>query len=386
MKVVALVAAHNEEASVGTTIDALLRQTRPIDDIVVISDNSTDRTFEIAHSYPITATRTEGNTHRKAGALNAGWTDFGQDADIILCIDADTILPPGAVASWEQEFERDSGLGGSSAKLTMLGTEFLVRLQRAEFARWTDTGLRRGWTSVLAGTACAIRNDLLHEFSRLAGRQGPWTYDSIVEDFEITYRIRELGYRCHVSPEVRAYTEAMTTRKALWGQRMKWQVGTVEDLLRFGFNKLTRVDWCQQVVGLLAAVVRVMWVWTMVLAMVLGLFRLDPIWLLPSLVFIADDVKQSLRIPHRDKWDVVIAAALLPQEIFAWIRAGWFTASWFSVLKSKVTGRSKDYWSVQYELEDKKTGRPAGTLQENYALQVSKIRRHQRVMGARHVR
>jgi len=386
VKVVALVAAHNEEASVGTTIDALLRQTRPIDDIVVISDNSTDRTFEIAHSYPITATRTEGNTHRKAGALNAGWTDFGQDADIILCIDADTILPPGAVASWEQEFERDSGLGGSSAKLTMLGTEFLVRLQRAEFARWTDTGLRRGWTSVLAGTACAIRNDLLHEFSRLAGRQGPWTYDSIVEDFEITYRIRELGYRCHVSPEVRAYTEAMTTRKALWGQRMKWQVGTVEDLLRFGFNKLTRVDWCQQVVGLLAAVVRVMWVWTMVLAMVLGLFRLDPIWLLPSLVFIANDVKQSLRIPHRDKWDVVIAAALLPQEIFAWIRAGWFTASWFSVLKSKVTGRSKDYWSVQYELEDKKAGRPAGTLQENYALQVSKIGRHQRVMGARHVR
>jgi cellulose synthase/poly-beta-1,6-N-acetylglucosamine synthase-like glycosyltransferase len=354
MKVVALVPAHNEEASIGSTIAALLSQTRPIDQIVVISDNSTDRTFEIACSQPITAIRTVGNAHRKAGALNAGWARFGQDADIILCIDADTILPPTAAADWEQEFKRDSSLGGSSAKLTMLGNEILVRLQRAEFARWTDTGLKRGWTSVLAGTACAIRNDLLRELAKLDGRAGPWAYDSIVEDFELTYRIRGIGHRCHVSPAVRAYTEAMKTPKALWGQRMKWQVGTVEDLLRFGFNKLTRVDWWQQLVGLLASLVRVMWVATMVLAMALGLFRFSPMWLLPTLVFIANDVKQSLRIPHRDKWDVVLAAALLPQEVFAWIRAGWFTASWLSVLRSKVTGRKKDYWSVQYELEDKK--------------------------------
>jgi len=353
VKVVALVAAHNEEASVGLTINALLLQTRPIDNIVVISDNSTDRTFEIAQSYPITVTRTNSNTHKKAGALNTGWTAYGQLADLIICVDADTVLPPTAVADWEQEFERDERLGGSSAKLTMPGSGFLVRLQRAEFARWTDTGLSRGWTSVLAGTACAIRNDVLREIARLAGREAPWTYDSIVEDFELTYRIRKLGYRCHVSPEVRAYTEAMKTPKALWGQRMKWQVGTVDDLLRFGLNRLTWVDWYQQFMGLLAALVRVMWVLTIAVAIMLGLFELDPIWLLPTLVFIASDVKQSLRIPHRDRWDVILAAAVLPQEAFAWIRAGWFTASWLSVLKSRVTGRRKDYWSVQYELEER---------------------------------
>jgi poly-beta-1,6-N-acetyl-D-glucosamine synthase len=360
VKVVALVPAHNEAASVGATISALLLQTRPIDNIVVMSDNSTDRTFEIAQSFPVTATKTENNTHKKAGALNAGWANYGQDADLVLCVDADTVLVPTAVEAWTQEFERDHRLGGSSAKLTMFGTGLLARLQRAEFARWTDTGLRRGGTSVLAGTACAIRNDVLHEVVRSDRREGPWTYDSIVEDFELTYRIRALGHRCQVSPAVRAYTEAMKTIKALWGQRMKWQVGTVEDLLRFGFNRLTRVDWWQQVMGLLAATVRVMWVLTMVCALALGLFQLDPKWLLPTLVFVADDVKQSLRIPHRDKWDVLLAAALFPQEAFAWIRAGWFAASWSSVLRSKVTGRRKDYWSVQYKFENaeiRRTGR-----------------------------
>src|SRR5262249_42139819 len=159
----------------------------------------------------------------------------------------DTILPPNAVADWEHEFAADERLAGSSSKFTMLGSKLLVRLQRFEFATWTDTSLRRGWTSVLAGTGCCIRNDALrmvvagaHGSARL---DGPWSYESQVEDFELTYRIRELGYHCHVSPTVRAYTDAMDTVRALWGQRMKWQVGTVEDLLAIGVNRLTFADW-----------------------------------------------------------------------------------------------------------------------------------------------
>jgi poly-beta-1,6-N-acetyl-D-glucosamine synthase len=70
------------------------------------------------------------------------------------------------VRDWEREFEADRQLGGSSSKFTVPavpggGGNLLVRLQRAEFARWTMTGLRRGWTSVVAGTACAIRNSVL---------------------------------------------------------------------------------------------------------------------------------------------------------------------------------------------------------------------------------
>ena len=75
--------------------------------------------------------------------------EFGRSADLIICLDADTVLPRNAVGDWEKEFIADPDtesngvralpLGGSSSKFTMRGGDFLTRLQRAEFSRWTDS-------------------------------------------------------------------------------------------------------------------------------------------------------------------------------------------------------------------------------------------------------
>jgi cellulose synthase/poly-beta-1,6-N-acetylglucosamine synthase-like glycosyltransferase len=352
MKIVALIPAHNEAGSIEATLRALLAQERIPDKIVVIADNCTDDTFERASEFSlVTVFKTVGNLHRKSGALNMAWHATCRDADLVMCLDADTELPPHAVRDWESEFAADPYLGGSSSKFTMLGTGLLVRLQRAEFSKWTDTGLRRRWTSVLAGTGCVIRNAALREIAYRADREGPWTYASMVEDFELTYRIRQLGYHCHISPTVRAYTDAMRTVRSLWAQRMKWQVGTVEDLLSFGVTKLTYTDWRQQAAGMLAAAVRVSWVAFTLLALANGSLHMAWLWLVAPAFFIANDVKQALRIPHRDRRDVLLAALLLPQEFFAWLRAGWFLAAWCSVLTSRVTRRRKDRWAMQYVAE-----------------------------------
>jgi biofilm PGA synthesis N-glycosyltransferase PgaC len=337
--VVVLIPAHNEEASIGATVQALLRQERIPDRIVVIADNCTDETIAVAASlrHPaLVVTETRNNRDKKCGGLNAAWRRYGLDADIVVCLDADTVLPPNAIGDWIAEFAAEPSLAGSSSKFTMPGTAFLVRLQRAEFAKWTDSSLRRGWTSVLAGTACAIRNSVLHEVVRTHRRYGPWLHASQVEDFELTYRIRELG---------------MPTIRALWGQRMKWQVGTVEDLLRFGVNRRTFLDWRQQAAGLLAAAVRFGWLFFTVLYAALGILHFAPFWFFVPLLFIANDVKQALRIPNRDRWDVVLAALLLPQEAFAWMRACWFVAAWHEVIRSRITGTRKDRWTMQYAAE-----------------------------------
>jgi poly-beta-1,6-N-acetyl-D-glucosamine synthase len=357
VKIVALIPAHQEQESIGRTVRALLKQERLPDQIVVIADNCTDATYDRAvqatDNHPaVTVVRTPDNTYRKPGALNWAWNQYCQDADLLVTLDADTTLPPFAVQNWEQEFEAAPHLAGSSSKFTMPaigggGGNLLVRLQRAEFARWTMTGLRRGWTSVLAGTACAIRNTVLKQVAARNDRVGPWTYHSDVEDFELTYRIRQLGYHCHISPTVRAYTDAMPTVRALWGQRMKWQAGTCQDLMAFGFNRLTAIDWWQQAAGMLAAIVRVLWLSFMLMALALGVLHMEWIWLAPTAVFIANDTRQALLIPHRDKWDVLMAVALIPQEIFALLRAGWFLASWWEALR----GQQKDRWALQYRAE-----------------------------------
>lgn len=355
LNIVVLIPAHNEAGSIANTIKAQLAQKRQPNKIIVISDNSSDDTYKIAKQFPVTAVKTKGNEHKKSGALNWAWQKYAKTADIVVCLDADTILPKNAIGDWEKEFKKDPTLGGSSSKFTMLGTENLVRLQRSEFAKWTTTGLRRGWTSVLAGTGCAIRNSALKAVASRDDREGPWSYESAVEDFELTYRIRELGYLCQISKTVRAYTDAMRSVKSLWAQRMKWQVGTVEDLLKLGVNRLTLIDWMQQALGLFAAVLRIMWVTLLIIAATpYGTLSHSIFWLILPFIFIISDTAQAFLIPHRDRKDIIMAALLFPQEFFAWMRAGWFMAAWIEVLTGKVTRRRKDHWSMQYAAEGSK--------------------------------
>jgi len=355
--IVALIPAYNEEESIGATIEALFRQDRVPDRIVVIPNGCNDRTAEIARSFleeksPLVVMELPRLEHKKSEALNRAWKEYGRSMDLVICLDADTILPPNAVADWEREFEVEETLGGSSSKFTMLGSNFWTRLQRSEFAKWTDTALRRGYTTVLAGTGCAINGQALREVVDGTGREGPWSYDSQVEDFELTYRIRELGYKCQVSPTVRAYTDSMTSLRSLWGQRMKWQVGTVEDLMTLGVNKLTKVDWTQQAIGLLMAFIRVLAVVLIVLQLVLGIFEIQIIWFaIVPLLFAVGEGLMTYRIPHRDKLDVAMGFMIVPSEIFATVRSAWFVAAWVEVLWSMLTGGRKDRWELQYKAE-----------------------------------
>jgi biofilm PGA synthesis N-glycosyltransferase PgaC len=375
--IVVLIAAHNEEPSIVATLQSQLAQHRPADRIVVAADNCSDRTAELARSLPgVTVFETVGNQAKKPGALNQAWQEHCGDADLVICIDADTILDPSAIGEWETEFLADSTLGGCSAKFTMLVRDdmswwqkLLVRIQRAEFAKWTDLALKRGRrTNVLAGTACCIRNDTLREITAwrvdngMGSDAGPWLTTSVVEDFELTYRMRDLGWETKVSASVRAYTDAMTDLRSLWAQRMKWQVGTVSDLLEFGVNDLTRFDWWQQFQGLVAITIRVLWLALMVAGAVLGTLQLHPIWMLPPALFLMNDVRQSFRIPKCELADVVVAALLVPQECFAFMRAGWFLASWTEVVSGRISTRvygslrlplpkTRDRWGLQFQAE-----------------------------------
>ncbi|MFZ2560657.1 MAG: glycosyltransferase family 2 protein, partial [Candidatus Nanoperiomorbaceae bacterium] len=315
MQIVVLIPAHNEQDDIAATIEALLNQGRLADRVVVIANGCHDETATIARRYPVTVLEFPMLQHRKSEALNIGWEIYGEEADLVICLDADTVLPPNAIKDWEQEFLFDEQqstrhatnnrrLGGSSSKFTMPGKGFLTRLQRAEFAKWTDTSLARGYTTVLAGTGCAISGQALREVVRTTGRSGPWSYYSQVEDFELTYQIRKLGYFCRVSTTVRAYTDSMKTVRSLWSQRMKWQVGTVEDLLHIGVNRLTMIDWWQQACGFFMAALRVLWA-----AVLIGLtafHELQFTWLwivVVPLLFVATELYSALRIPNRDRLD-----------------------------------------------------------------------------------
>lgn len=350
-KIVALVPAYNESQSIRDTIESLLRQDRSIDNIVVIPNGCTDDTADIAREYPVTVYELPKLEHRKSEALNRGWTEFAQDADIVISVDADTVFPANAVGDWEQEFLAEENFGGSTSKFTVQQPGFFGRMQKIEYAMNIQQGLNRGWTNVLAGAGSAFSGEALRAIAARDDRSGPWSYDSAVEDYEITYRLREMKRTTKVSHTVRAYTDGMKDLKSLWGQRMKWQAGTVQDLVAFGVNRLTLHDWFFQMVACLNPFIRVLWV--LVLGLAIYLDSLVIVWwaFLIPLLTIALNVKGVLRVPHRDRWDVALAVALLPTEFIHTIRGGWIVASWFEVFKNSLSNTKRDLWEAQYKAE-----------------------------------
>ena len=65
-----LLPAYNEELVLGNALRSLQEQTRPPDRILVIADNCTDTTVQVAREHGVDVVETVGNTEKKAGALN----------------------------------------------------------------------------------------------------------------------------------------------------------------------------------------------------------------------------------------------------------------------------------------------------------------------------
>jgi biofilm PGA synthesis N-glycosyltransferase PgaC len=347
-RIVALVPAHNEEEGIENTIRSLLGQTRPLDEIVIISDNSADRTVEIARRFPVTVLETEGNRYRKSGALNMGWHERCRGADIVVCCDGDTQFPPHAVRDWEAEFARNPQLGGSSSQPIMTGRGFLPRLQRNEFSRGVQMSLARGWCRVVSGTGCAYRNVALHEAAKRPRRAGPWTYESVVEDYHLTYNMRQAGWLCEMSETVWCWTGSMTSMKALWYQRIKWQAGTCGDLLTFGFSRLNCREWAQQAFLVLCLGFWLVWWALQGPRIAAGDWRFSAVWDLAFPAFFASMELIHVRRQREKDWkDYLLAGSLIYMTTYSILSVAWGLASWVKVIRARMG----DLWAPQYRAE-----------------------------------
>jgi biofilm PGA synthesis N-glycosyltransferase PgaC len=252
-----VVPAHSEEETIGRTITALLKQTRRPDRIVIVADNCTDRTVEIARSFGrrVTVIQTVGNKHRKVGALTMAWQQHVNNGppafDDMLGLDADTVLSPNSLEDLEQELMENPKAGGIMARYTFdpeLGesrfARLLIRLQRMEFSSWTlDILHRRRNTYVLGGQATLFRVNALQEVVEGERRHSPWDPEAQVEDMELTWALSSRGWDCKVSSTARAYAGPMYTLKSLWAQRRKWDEGMIRLLLGSKLGTATIYPW-----------------------------------------------------------------------------------------------------------------------------------------------
>ncbi|MCY7400220.1 MAG: glycosyltransferase family 2 protein [Nocardioides sp.] len=324
--VTVLIPAYNEEVMLSQTLSSLLEQSVPPRRIIVVADNCTDGTVDIARDAGVEVFETVENSLKKAGALNQALRKVlpeQGDNDLVMVMDADTMLDDGFLEAAVRRMSTDRALMAVGGLFYGEDGEGLLgQFQRNEYIRYArDMRRRRGRVYVLTGTASLFRSRALRRVAASRGEQLPGVsgdvYDThaLTEDNELTLALKSLGALIISPAECTVVTEVMPTWRALWAQRLRWQRGALENLGAYGVTPQTFRYWLQQLAigyGVIALGVYLLLIGIMVLA--LTNVVVFPFWMGLGLVFTVERVVTV----WRGGWAArLLAITLLPELAFA---------------------------------------------------------------------
>ena len=242
-----LVASKDEACVIPRTLDALLGQSDPPEVIMVVDDGSTDATADLMGGHyglrrPGLGEVSTGPTRvqwlRLAGggksrALNAALPLIR--TDVIITVDADTVVRPGAIGAMRDAFAREPELVAATGVLvpvcapTTEGRVFEL-FQTYEYVR--NFLSRYAWMHVgglllISGAFAAMRRTAVLEV-------GGFDTDCLVEDYELVHRLKrhgalhDRGWTTRVVGEALALTEAPSSLGSFLSQRRRWFGGFLQ--------------------------------------------------------------------------------------------------------------------------------------------------------------
>lgn len=241
-----IVAAHNEAMVLPRTIETLLAQADAPQVILIADDGSTDATAAVLHAAfglvppalgevagagPVRWLRLPHGG--KARALNAALTRL--DTELVVTVDADTLLRPGAISAVRRAFAADPRLVATTGVLIPLCAKtasgrVLEWFQTYEYIR--NFLSRYAW----AGLDCLLLiSGAFGGFRRSALLAvGGFDPDGLVEDYELIHRLKRhsalggLRWTTRVLGDAQAWTEAPSSLPAFVRQRRRWFGGFLQ--------------------------------------------------------------------------------------------------------------------------------------------------------------
>jgi cellulose synthase/poly-beta-1,6-N-acetylglucosamine synthase-like glycosyltransferase len=257
-----IVPAFNEESLIVETIQTYLSLPQTKKEIIVINDGSHDQTFRMLQmmfqlrrmdpkstafrsiTYP-ELTVLEAPHMGKAQALNFGVAHASYD--LICTMDADTIPTARGVEACLRSFANHPHLIAAGGVIQVLNSQilkenspvdqkphgWLTTFQSIEYLR-TFLCERLGWsllssTTLISGAFCMVKKSAIQ-------RVGGFLKDSITEDLDMIVRLRkefsDADSAFKILPITTCFTQAPDQRRHLMVQRMRWQMGLVQTLLR----------------------------------------------------------------------------------------------------------------------------------------------------------
>ncbi len=238
-----VIPAHNEATSIEATLHSVLGQLRSIDRVIVIADNCTDETAEIAETAGAQClVRNDRKRLGKGYALQFALEHLkNQPSQSVVFVDADCVLSEGALLSLAATAEREDR-PVQALYLMQAPPEASARLRIGEFA-WAFLNHVR-----MSGL------DRIFGVSRItgAGIALPWRIAStlnvgsgeIVEDLSMTLTLTEQRKAPRLLHDAIVTSEFPTSEDALTKQRARWEHGSQRLAMRrsipcFGHGILT---------------------------------------------------------------------------------------------------------------------------------------------------
>lgn len=322
----------SERPQILGMIDSLRNQSVQADKIIILINNSTDDTAELAAQAGAEVLFVPPNPHKKAGALN-WWLDANlsdlADTDLVFVMDADTIL--------DRDFIKNAlhyiNVGYHAVGGVFLGKEgggFVGMLQRNEYARYArDIERRNGQTLVLTGTATIFTARCLKDVvigrdvgaipSSAASGEHAQVYDTkaLTEDNELTFALKHLHCKIISPSKCSLTTEVMPSWSSLFHQRMRWKRGAIENNHHYGLTRYTWNYWRLQVWGQIGIVVIIFYLATLAFSIVTGNVHIYAIWMVVTVIYAIERFVTVVK--RRGVLQGVVGMALIiemPYDIF----------------------------------------------------------------------
>ncbi len=244
-----VIAAYNEAPVLEATVEALRQQASPPDQILIADDGSDDDTPAVLARHYGLVTPAFGETSASPTIPNLRWLRLPRggkavalntaidiiDTDIILTVDADTLLEPGALAAMRSAFAADPALAAATGVLHPICSASVTgRLfqwfQTYEYVRnflsryaWMETNS----LLLISGAFAGFRREALV-------RVGGFDADSLVEDYEVMHRIHRyarnngLDWSVRVVGGAQASTDSPGSLMPFLRQRRRWFAGFLQ--------------------------------------------------------------------------------------------------------------------------------------------------------------
>lgn len=227
-----VVAGHNEADAIERCVLSLREQSRPPDEIIVVSDGSTDKMPEKLRELEQRGLIDQAHcTHLRAGKAAAmNLAERWANGDIIINVDCDCSYHRHAIKRIIEPFENPK-VGAVSGNILVRNetaslvaafqaVEYLISISLSKQAQ-----VMLDQVTCVSGAFGAFRSTALNSVNGADAGSG--------EDFDLTLRLRKAGWKIGFIPDSLCYTDVPATMTTLVKQRFRWE----RDAVRLRYRK-----------------------------------------------------------------------------------------------------------------------------------------------------